>query len=271
MNMKTIRHMFRNVSGLTRVFLSLGLLCFLMMATAQAQEMQLYFPQFVTGGGYFSQVTIVNPNSGESKVVTLKLADEMGIPLANVEFTMNGGSGTFQAHTDTAGELPWPVQPFGTLVMQTKATGGQILGSAVVTAPVEIDGVILFGGNFGLAGVQSSDEFSHGFMGPVEIQGSAVKTAIALQNLENSAVSLTLELLNQKGERLALSDPINIPSKGRVAKFIDELFAGSGVDFSFFLGSVRLVSDDDVAAMMLQTRPNQLATLPVTELPRVDP
>jgi hypothetical protein len=271
MNMDTFREILLNSSGFARALLAFGCFCLLLTGTALAQETQLYFPQFVAGGGYFSQVTIVNPNPGTSQAATLKLADEMGSPLANVEFTVSGGQGSVKVHTNEAGELSWPVQPFGTTVLETEATGTLIVGSAIVTAPVEIDGVILFGGEFGLAGVQSSDEFSHGFMGPVEAHGSSVRTSIAIQNLESSALSLTLELLNQRGERQAVSDPIGIPSMGRVAKFVDELFADSGVDFSRFFGSVRLVSEEDVAAMMLQTRADQLATLPVTELPQVNP
>lgn len=273
MTLYVFQQVFRNGSGIRRELASLGLLCFLLTAPAQGQETpdDLYFPQFVTGGGYFSQITILNPNSGSAQPVTLRLADEIGNPLSNVEFTLNSGSGAVQVHTDESGEVVLSIQPNGSLLLETESTGDQVLGSAVVTAPIEIDGVIVFGGDFGLAGVQSSDEFSHGFMGPVESVGSEVRTAVAIQNLENSSVSLTLELLSRGGEREALSNPVNIPARGRVARFVDELFADSGVDFSEFGGAVRLVSEEDVAAMMLQTRPDQLATLPVTELPQANP
>lgn len=266
-----VRRLYPDLSILVKAATGLGLLGFLLTAPLHAQETQfeLYFPQFAAGGGYFSQITMINPNPGQSGSVSLRLSDQDGVPLSDLEFLVDGGPSTIETNVD--GEVAWTIQPSGTTVLETMWTGDLILGSAVSRCALEIDGVIVFGGDFGLAGVQSSDEFSRGFIGSVEINGSAIRTAIAIQNLEGSGVSLTLELLNQGGVRQALSPPIVIPLRGRVARFVDELFSGSGVDFSNFRGSVRLVSDEDVAAMMLQTRPGQLATLPVTELPREEP
>jgi hypothetical protein len=57
-----------------------------------------------------------------------------------------------------------------------------------------------------------------------------------------------------------------LPPNGQLARFPEEMFSGSGIDFSRFRGTLKVESPLSVSAMAIQARPGQIATLPVTPI-----
>ncbi len=63
------------------------------------------------------------------------------------------------------------------------------------------------------------------------------------------------------------SAPMNLAGRGHNALFVDEIewegTDGAELDFSDFLGVLRVESSSQLAATVIQTRPGEFATLPV--------
>jgi len=78
--------------------------------------------------------------------------------------------------------------------------------------------------------------------------------------MEKNPVTLTLTLLSASGEELAETS-FDIPGLGHVASFADELFPSQ--DLTDFLGVLLVKTNGRTTATVLQTRPQELATLPV--------
>ena len=219
-----------------------------------------YFPQFGNGGGFFSQSILLNAEMDRTATVRIVgHTDEGGPYLLGV-----GIPGTPEI-LDTLIEVP----AHGLQVFETGPEGDLQLGTVTLSADAPVRGVVVFGGLFGLAGVQATDEFSHGFVGPVDTQLPAVRTGVSIQNLGSDPVSVSLELLDAGGAVVA-SGTLEIAGLGKVAQFIDEIEWDTVVDFSSFRGSVRVAGESNLSALMIQNRIvegiSQFATLPVVAL-----
>jgi len=90
-----------------------------------------------------------------------------------------------------------------------------------------------------------------------------IGTGIALMNLENVENVFSLQLLNSEGEVLASAQE-TLLENGHMAKYIHEFDWDSQVDFSDFRGILKATSTGKMAATVIQTRPDQFATMPVT-------
>ena len=114
---------------------------------------RLYFPQFGNGQGLFSEIVLTSLALGIQTKVTINLRDDNGNPLT---VNLNGQQVT--------GELSVILPPGGVLRFKSDGIGPLISGSVTVGAENDVDGVILFGGDTGLAGVGASPGFEHGFV-----------------------------------------------------------------------------------------------------------
>ena len=216
---------------------------------------ELYFAQFADGAGLFSQIILFNLDPDLEADVTLVLRDNEGNPLT---VDLNGEQVSGQATT---------IIPTGGLRrFRTDGLGDLVTGSVRVISDQPVAGVILFGGTDGLAGVGSSTTLPIGFVVPIETNsGSEIDTAIAVVNLEESSVDLTLELVDGDGAVLASAQAV-LSGLGHLATFLPDFSWSSTVDFSDFEGTVKVSATGPVAATVIQTRPGQLATLPVVPL-----
>jgi hypothetical protein len=61
---------------------------------------------------------------------------------------------------------------------------------------------------------------------------------------------------------LVAESSVSLPAKGHLARFVTEFGWSEPIDFSHFEGVLRVVGPN-VAATVIQTRPGQLATMPV--------
>ena len=152
----------------------------------------------------------------------------------------------------------------GKLILTTDGEGDLVVGSVTICSNKQLAGVIVFSGMVGLAGVQSS-EAQLGFVAPIKALGLAIRTGIAVMNLGEIPVTLTLELVGDDGEIVATAE-IVLDAMGQLSAFVDEteIFPwDQPVDFANFDGTLRALADGWVAATVVQTRPDQFATQPV--------
>lgn len=215
-----------------------------------------HFPQFANGEGFFSRISLLNPDAENSVFARVVIRTDEGDPFPVV---LNG---TFAPNGIVELEVP----PAGLRVFQTDAAGILETGAATVTSNARLGGVVVFGGTFGLAGVVAVEEFPRGFRGPVEAWGVAVRTGVAIQNPGDEEVIVELELLDSEGVVLATAE-VGVPAFGNLARFVDELDWDTVIDFSEFNGTVRAVAETPLGAVMIQNRLvdgiSQFATLPV--------
>jgi hypothetical protein len=220
---------------------------------------ELFFAQFGDGGGLISsQILLLNLAAESAANATLTIRDAEGDP---VTVDLNG--------QEVSGLLEETVDPAGVLSLQTDGLGDLSVGSVTIRSDWPLAGHIIFGGAAGLAGVGQSPPLTSTFLAPVETRANGgIRTGIAVMNLEPEAVTLSIELFDDRGVSLAETQ-VTLPEKGQMALYVDELDWTTEVDFSSFLGSLQVSPGGKVAATVIQTRPGQFATLPVVPLPAV--
>ena len=219
---------------------------------ALGTNIELNFAQFADGAGLFSQIILFNLAADMEANVTLVLRDNEGNPLS---VDLNG--------EQVSGQMAALIPAGGLRSFKTSGLGELVIGSVTANSDQPLGGVILFGGTEGLAGVGGSELQPNGFVAPLETNfESQISTAIAVANLEEESITLTLQLRDQEGVQLALAS-LEVPGMGHLATFLPDFGWSPEVDFSDFQGTVRATATGPVAGSVIQTRPGQLATLPV--------
>ena len=220
---------------------------------------ELYFAQFGEGmDQLFSQILLFNLAEQSEATARLSLRDREGNPLL---VDLNGD--------EIMGELEAAVDPSGLLALQTDGSGNLAVGSLTVQSDRPLSGVVVFGGSIGLAGVGHSPPLPLGFLAPIETRrnngGYQVNTGIAVMNLDAEPVTLTLTLRDEKGHQIDTTQEV-ISLRGHVAKFVTEFDWPTDIVFDSFRGTLHVQTVGKIAATVLQTRPGQLAAMPVVAL-----
>jgi hypothetical protein len=221
---------------------------------AFAPEYRLFFAQFADGAGLFSQFILVSLSKDTDTYAEISLRTPEGEPLS-VDLDGQQVDGKLE-------DLVIPAD--GTAILSTDGKGAVVVGSATVTSDLPLAGVIVFGGGSGLAGVPSSAAHAAGFTAPILEEGKPLhtRTGFAVMNLEGEELTLELALLDEDGDVLAQAQ-ILLPALGQLARFADEIAWDSPVDFSDFRGTVQVSAVGRTGATVIQTRPQQFATMPV--------
>ena len=219
----------------------------------EARAESLYFAQFGDGSGLFSKIVLRALDATADSNVTIRLKDKDGGPLS---VDLNGEVVT--------GVLETSIPAAGLATFQTDGQGPLQAGSVLVESDRPLSGVILFGGTVGLAGVGTSEILEEGFTAPMETNmATGVDTGVAVVNVESEEVTLQLQLCDSEGRRLATTE-IKLPMMGHLPLFVTQFDWNMPVDFSKFEGILKVTSSGRIAATVIQTRPGQFATLPVT-------
>ncbi|HSR68563.1 MAG TPA: hypothetical protein VLU25_11535 [Acidobacteriota bacterium] len=214
----------------------------------------IHFAQFGNGGGLTSQILLENRSSTETLVRLEAFGDE-GSPLM---VDLNG--------QPVDGSTEFILAANALRFLETDGQGDEPLTGAVTVRSQEpLAGVILFGGAFGLAGVGATGDFSDGFTAPIDSQIPALRTGVAIQNLDAGNNAIHLELLDLDAQLVATAQ-VMLNGNGHLSAFVDEFDWDAPPDFSDFRGILRVIPDEDVAATAIQVRPGQFASLPVTEI-----
>jgi hypothetical protein len=212
---------------------------------------RLYFAQFADGDGIFSQITLFNPGQSDANA-DIAINDREGQPF---QVDLNGEL--------VNGATSITVPAGGVRQLSTDGDGSLKVGSVAVVSDLKLNGVVLFGGAVGLAGVGSSQALSNGFSAPMESNsGQSVNTGIAIMNIESEGATVDLELFDADGASLATAQ-ISVPANGQRALFVSEIDWNNSVDLSNFIGVLKASSTSGIGATVVQTRPGQFATLPV--------
>ena len=225
---------------------------------------ELHFAQFGDGAAgedvsLFSQIFLINPDDQTTANAQVSMRDDDGNPLS----------------VDLNGEIVQGVKnvqvgPRSLQILKTDAQGGVQVGSVTVSSDIQLAGVILFGGSVGVAGVGASEVLRRGFAAPLESNAEEeINTGIALMNLTGETVTLDLELVDPDGQTLAtatLDGESALAPNGHLSLFVDQVPWDQEIDFSDFMGLIRVKPSGKIAATVVQTRPGQFATMPVAAL-----
>ena len=210
------------------------------------------FAQFADGDGLFSQINLFSLSDTEASA-KITLNDDNGDPLT---VDLNG--------EEVVGELDVTIPARGLRRYQTDGLGSTVLGSVTVDSDQALAGVVVFGGAIGLAGVGASPTIgADGFAAPMEVDtANGTNTGIALMNLGTGGITVTLRLTDNDNNLLATGE-IDLAGMGHRALFVTEANWDNTVDYSSFSGVLNATSNGAMSATVIQTRPDQFATMPV--------
>ena len=204
-----------------------------------------------------SEFFLLNPGKGMEAAATILIKGDDGQPLTNVD--LNGA-------TLPQGAVDVTVPACGMRILRTDGQGPLQAGSASVTSDKQLSGVVVFSSGIGAAGVGASTALP-AFVAPM-IKKAEISTGIAFQNPGMDPVMVNLELRNSDGDLLATA-VITLDGMGHQALFVDEIAwtpePGVTLDFADFEGLVKATtSAGGVAATVIQTRPQEFVTMPVS-------
>ncbi len=117
------------------------------------QTLNTYFAQFADGDGLSSQIILFNLNDQVASTGQIEIRDDSG-DLLSVD--LNGEI--------VSGQAEISVPAAGLLTLRTDGLGDIETGSVRVMTGRHVEGVVIFGGSMGLAGVGSSPQFPTGFV-----------------------------------------------------------------------------------------------------------
>lgn len=226
-------------------------------------QLEINFAQF--GKGEAGEVNL------GSQIALFNLDPDTG---ADVSLEIRGDDGgllPLQLNGEEVGGLVNLQVPAGGLrILQTNRLGEILAGSVRAVSGRAVAGTILFGGSGGLAGVGISHLYDGGFAAIVESRAvEGKRTGIAIRNLEETSVQVELSLYDPDSAKLGKAE-LRLAARGHRAVFVDELewatTGGMPLDFSDFSGVLEAEAVARLAATVIETLPQEIATLPVAPL-----
>ena len=226
-----------------------------------------YFPLFVDGDGWVSQVILVN---SMDEVIN-----------GTVEFLGSGGGTTAAAPAilslvdgQTGSEFSYSIPAGSSQTFTTSNSAGEATIGSVRAIPnsgsVAPSGLVVIsftaGGKTFLevgANAQTAGSAFHLYAEASGTPGQAgsIQTGLVITNAVDTANTVTLEVRDSDGTLAAPPATLPLPPSGLVARFIDELFASLPDEFS---GVLRVTSTADVAVLGLRLRTNDRGELKIT-------
>jgi hypothetical protein len=225
---------------------------------APAPSETLYAAQFANGDGTTSELVLCNPSATVEISGQAAFFDNDGRPMP---------VGILGSSARTT--IDFQLKPLGMVLIATDGLGSLASGSVQVRSVGTIAGFLRFNDpRLGVTGVGSSEPL-RGFAAPVRAKAGSVYSGIAIQNIESSAVSITLTLKNRDGDTVpnGTATISGLAGLGHTAAFVHQLFPNAVLDdFSGLL--IAEVSGGRVAATALElgSTAGQFTTLPVTPL-----
>ena len=234
----------------------------------------VYFPHFAAGGGWTTQVILVNPThaliSGNVQFVSSGSQTEAAAPATlTLADGRNGSTFSYAIPPRSATRLRTsnPAGPLEVGSVRAVPDPGQPAPSGVSIFAFQKDGMTV-----SEAGVPASTSGA-AFRVYVEASGTpgqphAVRSGIALTNTSDAPTTVSLELTDLDGTATGLPESLTIPASGHIARFIDEFFPALTTPFS---GILRIASTaPDIAAVGLRLAINPRHDILVTTTPPVD-
>ena len=229
----------------------------------------VYFPHFADGGGWATQVILVNPTDRTITGTVGFLGQGSDTAAASpVVLTLDDGS--------TGSNFDYSIAPRSAQRFTTSnPPGGPAVGSvratphSGTTAP---SGLVIFSFASGEktlseAGVPALPKRS-AFRVYVEASGvpgqvGSIRSGLAITNAGATTNTVTLEVTSLDGSLAGPPATLALPPLGHSARFIDEMFTLP----DNFSGVVRVTSTDEVAIVGLRLRVNERGELKMTTTP----
>ena len=233
-----------------------------------ASEGTVYFPHFAAGGGWVTQVILVNPtDSTITGTVGFLGPGSDTVAASPVILTLDDGS--------TGSDFDYSIPPRSSQRFTTSNPSGALNTGSVRAAPDNgtpaPSGLVIFsytsgGKTLSESGVSALPKGSV-FRAYAETSGTpgmagSIRTGMAITNAAGTPSTVTLEVTNLDGSLVGAPATIALPPSGQVARFLDEFFSLPD-DFS---GVLRVTSTTEIAIVGLRLRANEQGEIKVTTL-----
>ena len=226
----------------------------------------VYFPHFADGGGWTTQVILVNPTDGT-------IAGTVGFlgpgsdteAVAPVVLGLEDGS--------TGSHFDYSIPPSSAQRFTTSNPTGRLAVGSVRATPssgnAAPSGLVVFsyaqdGKTVSEAGVPALPKGT-AFRAYVEASGTpeqagSIRSGLAITNTADTSNTVTLEVTRLDGSLAVAPATLVLPPLGHVARFLDQIFSLTDT----FSGILRVTSTADVAIVALRLRVNENDELKVT-------
>ncbi|MEE2839281.1 MAG: matrixin family metalloprotease [Acidobacteriota bacterium] len=211
-----------------------------------------FFAQFAHVGDLSSKLILLNPSPERTANVTIQVRNQSG---SNTSVTL---SGEFLS----SGAKSLSISPLGSVILETQS---DVLGSLeVMTQDIPVGGIVLFSSPAtGTAGVGEGFPQTD-FVLPIDRAAPATDTGIAIVNVQDQAVTLTLNARDTAGTIVA-TQSISLAARQQLAEFPNDATLGLGLPDTF-VGSLWVEASGEVAATVIRVSPGILTTFPVVPL-----
>jgi hypothetical protein len=244
---------------------------------SSSKDRMLVFPQLADGGGWTTQLVLVNPTDevlGGS--VQFLAQGGSGTPAGPLEVALNGQTGSTFPYRIAPGSF-WYAKTAGSGIaanigsVRIAPEGSQVPPAGVAIFSFQRSGVVVT--ETGVPAVPAKSAFrlfaeASGNFAMAE--PGSLQTGIAIANALDTPATLTLELTTLAGVTVGFSRSLTIPAQGQIAMFLSELPGFSSIP-SPFQGQLRILAgaSDSVSVTGLRGRYNErrdflLAATPVT-------
>ena len=229
-----------------------------------ASEETVYIPHFAAGGGWVTQVILVNPTDSMITGTVGFLGPGDGPTAASpVILTLDDGS--------TGSDFDYSIPPRSSQRFTTSNPFGALNSGSVRATPnsgnAAPSGLVVFsyapaGKTLSESGVPALPKGS-AFRVYVEAsQVGSINTGLAITNTADTSNTVTLEVTHLDGSLAVAPATLALPPSGQVARFLNQIFSLP----DNFSGVLRVTSTADVAIVALRLRVNANGEIKVTTL-----
>ena len=233
-----------------------------------ASKETVYIPHFAAGGGWVTQVILVNPTDSTITGTVGFLGQGDGPTAASpVILTLGDGS--------TGSDFDYSIPPRSSQRFTTSNPSGELKAGSVRAVPdsgnAAPSGLVVFsyapaGKTLSEAGVPALPKGS-AFRAYAEASGmpgqiGSISTGLAITNVGDTSNTVTLVVTHLDGSLAAAPETLTLPPSGQVARFLYDIFSLP----DNFSGVLRVTSAADIAIVALRLRVNENGEIKVTTL-----
>ena len=233
-----------------------------------ASKETVYIPHFAAGGGWVTQVILVNPtDSMITGTVGFLGPGSDTIAASPVVLMLDDGS--------TGSNFDYSIHPRSSQRFTTSNPSGELKAGSVRAVPDSGNsapsGLVVFsyapaGKTLSEAGVPALPKGS-AFRVYAEASGmpgqiGSISTGLAITNVGDTSNTVTLEVTHLDGSLAAAPETLTLPPSGQVARFLNDIFSLP----DNFSGVLRVTSAADIAIVALRVRVNKNGEIKVTTL-----
>lgn len=231
----------------------------------------IVFPHFADGGGWTTQVVLVNPTDSVL-TGTIQFVDQSGNAVTLTADGQTNSSFTYSIPARSSQKLRTSGLQQGVQVGSVRAvpTANNASPAGVAVFSFRANGVTVSeagvpatkaGSAFRLY-AEASGDFDHSAAG-------SIQTGLAISDLSNAAATVTLELNRLDGSSTGLTGSLVIPANGQAAKFLNQIQGLSSLTLPF-QGVLRVSSASSISLVGLRGRYNERTDFLITTTPPVN-